>query len=63
MSVAADASAVAAVLAESFVEYKASYTEAGFAATTPTVDQIRKRMNEGPVWVALHRWGALSYIE
>lgn len=53
MSVTEEASAIAAVLSESFVEYKAFYTEAGFAATTPTPDQLRKRMNEGPVWVAL----------
>jgi putative acetyltransferase len=44
--------AIAAVLFESFKEYKALYTPQGFAATTPTVEQIQNRWNEGPVWVA-----------
>ncbi|CAN5665178.1 hypothetical protein BH18ACI4_BH18ACI4_06800 [soil metagenome] len=54
MALADDASAVASVLLESFVEYKSSYTNEGFNATTPTSDQLRNRMTEGPVWVALH---------
>lgn len=53
MAVEDDASAIASVLSESFVEYKSSYTDGGFTATTPTSDQVRNRMNEGPVWVAL----------
>lgn len=47
-----DAEAVAAVLSESFVEYRPSYTPGGYAATTPTAEQIRARWGEGPVWVA-----------
>lgn len=53
MAVPADAPFIAAVLHESFVEYKASYTDEAFAATTPASEQIESRMNEGPVWVAL----------
>lgn len=49
----ADASAIEAVLREAFVEYRASYTAEAFAATTPTGEQIRSRMEEGPVWVAV----------
>ena len=49
----ADASSIAAVLHESFVEYQASYTAGGFAATTPTGEKIQSRMGEGPVWVAM----------
>ncbi|HYG78967.1 MAG TPA: GNAT family N-acetyltransferase [Pyrinomonadaceae bacterium] len=48
----ADAPSIAAVLHESFVEYKASYTDEAFAATTPAAEQVRRRMDEGPVWVA-----------
>jgi GNAT superfamily N-acetyltransferase len=48
-----DAPAIAAVLHASFIEYKSSYTDEAFAATAPTSDQIRYRMNEGPVWVAV----------
>ena len=48
-----DAPAIATVLVESFLEYKAAYTAEAFAATTPTSDQIRSRFAEGPVWVAV----------
>jgi hypothetical protein len=44
----ADAGAIAAVLHDSFIEYEKSYTANGFAATTPTAEQIKNRMNEGP---------------
>ena len=52
-AIAADAKAIASVLYEAFVEYKASYTPEGFTATTPTAEQIQIRMREGPVWVVL----------
>ena len=52
-AVADDASSIASVLYEAFVEYKSSYTPAAFAATAPTTEQIQGRMNEGPVWVVL----------
>lgn len=48
-----DAPAIAAVLHDSFVEFKALYTDGGFAATTPGAGQVLARMNEGPAWVAL----------
>jgi ribosomal protein S18 acetylase RimI-like enzyme len=47
-----DVPAIAVVLCESFTEYKALYTEEGFAETTPCKEQIEFRMREGPVWVA-----------
>lgn len=49
-----DVSLVAALLLESFLEFRSSYTDEAFAATTPTTDQLERRMMEGPVWVALH---------
>lgn len=48
-----DAGRVALVLHESFVEHVSSYTDEAFAATTPASDQIRSRIDEGAVWVAL----------
>jgi ribosomal protein S18 acetylase RimI-like enzyme len=48
-----DAAAIAAVLYESFLEFRALYTDGGFAATALTEEQIRIRMAEGPVWVAM----------
>src|SRR5260370_2381896 len=53
-AVAEDATLIAAVLLESFLEYRASYTEEAFSATTPKSDQVLARMSEGPLWVALH---------
>jgi len=47
-----DAAAIAVVLYQSFVEYKALYTDEAFAATTLCKEQIESRMREGPVWVA-----------
>jgi len=48
-----DAEAVSRVLHDSFAEFEASYTPAGFAATTPSAEQVRTRMEEGPVWIAV----------
>lgn len=48
-----DAASIASVLSEAFAEYKTSYTPEGFAATTLKAAEIRNRVNEGPVWVAL----------
>jgi GNAT superfamily N-acetyltransferase len=52
-AVPADASEVAGVLRQSFLEYQDQYTPEGFAATTPGEQQVRSRMEEGPAWVAL----------
>ena len=48
-----DAASISEVLLQSFIEYKSQYTPDGFAATTPTVEQIKNRLNEGPMWIAL----------
>lgn len=53
LGTAEDAPSICAVLLQAFIEYKSLYTAAGFAATTPDVEQIRRRMIEGPVWIAL----------
>lgn len=49
----ADVPAIAALLQAAFLEYEPQYAPAAFAATTPTADQIQKRWQEGPVWMAL----------
>jgi GNAT superfamily N-acetyltransferase len=54
MAVPDDASQIASALYRSFVEYESAYTAEAFAATISTPLQIQERMNEGPVWVALH---------
>lgn len=53
LAVAGDATSIAAVLHQSFIEYQQSYTSEAFAATAPAVAKIKERLNEGPVWVAV----------
>lgn len=48
-----EATVIASMLYQAFVEFEPLYTPAAFAATTPTPDQIRKRWSEGPVWVVI----------
>ena len=48
-----DLTSLACLLHDSFVEYRSLYTQEGFAATTPSNDQLLQRMNEGPVWIAI----------
>jgi GNAT superfamily N-acetyltransferase len=55
LAVRSDASSISSLLSESFMDYKSLYTDGGFAATTPTSEQIVDRIAEGPVWVALHK--------
>jgi N-acetylglutamate synthase-like GNAT family acetyltransferase len=50
---AEDAATISAVLYESFVEFKPLYTEGGFAATALQEHQVRARIEEGPVWIAV----------
>jgi GNAT superfamily N-acetyltransferase len=57
-----DAEAIAAVLLRSFEEYMSAYTEAAFATTTPTSNQIAARMSEGPIWLALDAQKAVGTI-
>jgi GNAT superfamily N-acetyltransferase len=60
-----DAGAIAALLLAAFIEYKPLYTDDGFAATTPTNEQILDRMQEGPIWIVLFQQsivGTLSVI-
>lgn len=53
LAVAEDAPSVASVLRESFEEYERLYTREGFDATTPPCAEVKRRIEEGPVWVAL----------
>ena len=49
---AADAPAVADLLAAAFAEFRSLYTAEAYAATTPSAEVIRARLIEGPTWVA-----------
>ena len=58
----ADAVSIAAVLHDSFIEYEKSYTSDGFAATTPSAEQIQNRMDEGPIWVVMSEGAAVGTV-
>jgi GNAT superfamily N-acetyltransferase len=57
-----DAGSISQLLSEAFVEFKPLYTSGGFAATTPTTDQVLTRMREGPVWLALREAEPLGTV-
>src|SRR5712664_598317 len=48
-----DARAIASVLCAAFVEYESRYTPQAYAATTPSIEDVKRRFMEGPIWVAL----------
>jgi len=50
---AGDEIAISSVLLEAFREYLPQYTPAGFAATTPSPTEVLRRIEEGPVWLAM----------
>jgi enamine deaminase RidA (YjgF/YER057c/UK114 family) len=52
VAVARDAAAVAALLAEVFAEQRPEFTDAAFAASTPTAEAMAQRIATERVWVA-----------
>jgi N-acetylglutamate synthase-like GNAT family acetyltransferase len=52
LALRADAEAIAKVLAEAFGAYRDNYTPEAFEIVTPLADEIVKRFDEGPQWVA-----------
>lgn len=48
-----DADAIFRVLRESFAAYEHLYTGEAFRATTLSPDAVRRRMSEGPLWIAI----------
>ena len=46
-----DAQAIHALLVTSFASFRPQYTSACFDATVLDVERVRRRMEEGPVWV------------
>lgn len=49
----ADLTSLSSLILNSFLEYKSLYTAEGFAATTPSADQLATRLTEGPIWIAI----------
>ena len=47
-----DSDAIAEVLREAFGMYRAHYTDEAFAVVTPASDEITRRFDDGPQWVA-----------
>jgi GNAT superfamily N-acetyltransferase len=57
-----DAAAVAAVLRESFAQFRPLYTDGGFTATTPDAERVSLRMREGTVWLAVREGAVLGTV-
>jgi hypothetical protein len=53
LAASSDASAVANLIFQSFLEYRSSYTDEAFAATCPSSIEVENRMSEGPIWMAI----------
>ena len=47
-----DATAISSLLRDAFIEFEPLYTPAAFRATTPTPEDVARRLDEGPVWIA-----------
>jgi N-acetylglutamate synthase-like GNAT family acetyltransferase len=47
-----DAPVIAEVLLKAFSMFRKHYTADAFAAVTPSAEEIKKRFDEGPMWVA-----------
>lgn len=65
-AIVSDVEAVAAVLRDSFLDLRPLYSEAAYAATTPDADTLCRRLDEGPIWVAIFRGriaGPISAVE
>ena len=48
-----NAGQIAAVLLAAFRDFEPLYTPTAFRATTPTAEEILRRLAEGPTWIAL----------
>jgi GNAT superfamily N-acetyltransferase len=48
-----NAEAISSLLHESFAEFECLYNPESFAATAIVAEQVSKRIDEGPVWVAV----------
>ncbi len=60
-----DSLEISTVIYKSFKEYESFYTPKAFKATTPSVDEIKVRLKEGPIWIALESniiVGAISAV-
>ena len=52
LAVPGDETAISNVLFRAFSTFREDYTSEAFAIVTPPVDEIAKRFDEGPMWVA-----------
>ena len=57
-----DAEAVARLLRDAFAHYRRGYTDAGYRATVVSADEITRRLNEGPIWIATAKDGAVGTV-
>ena len=53
LATAADAESIAQILFAAFSAFESFYTPEAFAVVTPSADEIVRRFDEGPQWVAV----------
>jgi GNAT superfamily N-acetyltransferase len=53
LATADDAESIAEILFEAFSEFESGYTPEAFAVVTPPPEEVARRFEEGPMWVAL----------
>ena len=61
-AVEGDAAEIASVLFLSFKEFQPNYTATAFQVTTPGDQEVRFRMKEGPIWIALCNGDVLGTV-
>ena len=59
---AEDAPLVASILRAAFAEYERLYTPEAFAATVLNEELVRRRLDEGPMWLAFHDGRAVGTV-
>jgi len=59
---AEDAPLVASILRTAFAEYESLYTPEAFAATVLNEEFVRRRLDEGPMWLAFHDGRAVGTV-
>jgi len=51
-AIADDSETIASLIREAFSPFESEYTPGAFEYTTPKVDEVRRRFEEGPIWIA-----------
>src|SRR4051812_31857172 len=62
LAVPQESTQIAQILRDAFATTESNYTPEAFAATTPDAETIRKRFDEGPIWVAVEKGAVVGTV-